>query len=319
MDGNTTTPFLLTGTSANILTDKVLITRCGGNGIVVPASSGVSHINSANIDFFPINIEDGSSIVAGTVGILIADSDNAVSNCEIKGGFDTGVRLTGGNNALHNVISDQCNIGVHDYGSRNMITAGCRMQFNYVCGLKVGSATSPTQSAVGGIYVGNNITRNNPLRSQVEGDPYTGTNVILERMDGGILSNNEIDNSGVGVEYLRVSQNTQIGFNALRNLDGVDYDFTANTGDRTSLVEERRTSSIAGTVREADMRLAGVGVNLNVNDVTQVAITDGKVNVADTAATLAFFEGAGAVKQTGVTVDAAAIHAALVAYGMISA
>lgn len=251
MDGNTTEPVDMTGTSANLITKNVLVTRCGGNGIIIPASSGVSHIDSVNIDFFPITIEDGSDIVPGTVGIEIADSDNVISNCEVKGGFDIGVKLSGGNNVVINTISDQCNIGMHDVGSRNMITSACRMQFNYECGLKVGS-TAPI-AAIGGIYTNNNITRNNPLRSQTAGS-YTGVNVILERMDGGVLVNNQIDNSETGVRYIRVDNNAQIGFNGLRDLDGLDYDISSNTGSRTTLIEERKYSSIAGSTQESQIQ-----------------------------------------------------------------
>lgn len=47
-------------------------------------------------------------------------------------------------------------------------------------------------------------------------------------------------------------------------------------------------------------------------------LSNGAVQVAAAATTLGFFGGAGAAKQTGVAVTAAAIHAALVAYNLIA-
>jgi hypothetical protein len=86
------------------------------------------------------------------------------------------------------------------------------------------------------------------------------------------------------------------------------------------LIGSEGTLNIGATIGATLSSGGSVFVIGNDIDTPVVLITPGRVQVqGDATGTLAFYGGAGTTKQTGVAVTAAAIHAALVALGLISA
>jgi len=327
MDQNATRA--ITSASSGIVTTKsILIERFDATATTpcVVLESGANHFDSFIIGATPTDIENGAGITAGCIAIDVQGSDNMVSNGEVKIGFDIGIKEDGSNNKFLNNNSDQCNTGGLFLGTNTQIL-GNRFSKNYVVGLQLGD-NAGANALLNPTVMGNVCSDNNLLRSASAGN-YSGPQIICDNVTAGVISGNVVTAGLTGIVLNRLN-NTTVGVNTFNDLDGDDIDLAgdATNSGRSQLhlakgIQSINPVVIAGPLTvwaiESEIELQGPNLNLKAGGVKQAVVTETSANLCDSASTLSFFEGSGAVKQTGVGVDAASIHAALVAYGIISA
>lgn len=140
------------------------------------------------------------------------------------------------------------------------------------------------------------------------------------------------------IELFAGGSEIQMGFagvdieaeNNLNLLAGSDIVLSSPVGDFDINVGGRYQTNVSGTLPVIDIQTNGVnqsrfimadsGISLNSpGDISLGLSNDGPVWIASAAGLLSFYQATPIAKQTGVGVDAASIHAALTALGLIQA
>jgi hypothetical protein len=280
MDQNATRA--ITATSSGIVSTKnILITRFDATSptACVALESGANHFESFLIDAEPVTILDGTGITTGSIGIHITGSDNVVSDGEIKKGFDNGVLEDGSNNLITLNKLDQCNTGGKFIGTNPQII-GNRFGKNYnvnSAGLHLGD-NAGADSVINPTVIGNTCSKNNSTTALGPGS-YDGTQILCDRVDGGVISGNPISEGLSGIKLNRVNDTT-IGVNSYTTIDGDEIDLTgdATGGGRSQLYLPRGHQVISpksvpanGWDIEGEYALTGASASLRVDDVTRIS------------------------------------------------